>query len=116
MDGEDRLLTIRVTKIFTKPDLERAQAGALAAIQKHGKVRVLVITSNFLGWDTAGDWGDVSFAAAHDQHIEKIAIVGEQQWEDLALAFMGKGFRRVAIEYFLAADLAKARAWVTATP
>jgi len=115
MDGEDRLLTIRVTKILTKPDLERAQAGALAAIQRHGKVRVLVITSDFLGWDTAGDWGDVSFASQHDQHIEKIAIVGEPQWEDLAVAFMGKGFRRVAIEYFPVADLAKARAWVTST-
>jgi hypothetical protein len=32
------------------------------------------------------------------------------------LAFMGKGFRPVSIEYFVTADLPKARAWVGPTP
>jgi predicted ATP-grasp superfamily ATP-dependent carboligase len=48
----------------------------------------------------------------HDQEIAKIAVVGEEQWRDLVCAFLAKGFRRAGIEYFLPADLAKARTWL----
>ena len=60
------------------------------------------------------DWDDVSFTAKVGKQIEKIAIVGEKRWEDLVLAFTGKGFRPTAIEYFGATELARARAWVDA--
>ena len=46
----------------------------------------------------------------------RIAIVGDAQWKDLTLLFTGKGIRRVLIEYFLPADLPKARAWLSETP
>jgi len=49
----------------------------------------------------------------HDPYIEKIAIVGTRQWEELALVFVGKGIRQVAIESFQPADLVPARAWLT---
>ena len=50
----------------------------------------------------------------HDQDISKIAIVGEEQWRDLVCAFLAKGFRTAAVEYFVPTDLAKARAWLEA--
>jgi hypothetical protein len=34
------------------------------------------------------------------QHIEKMAIVGDEKWRDDALAFTAKGFRSTAIELF----------------
>jgi hypothetical protein len=114
-EAHDRLLTVRVTGTLTRPELARAQASALEVIRRHGAVRILVIVTDFLGWNRADDWGDVSFAAEHDPHIEKIALVGEKRWEELALAFTGKGFRQVAIEYFVPTDLARARAWVAST-
>ena len=46
--------------------------------------------------------------------MDKIAIVGDQKWEDMALLFTGKGIRRVPIEYFPPADLVKARTWLAA--
>jgi hypothetical protein len=51
---------------------------------------------------------------AHDQDIAKIAVVGDEQWRDFAYAFLAKGFRQAQVEYFLAADLEKARAWLEA--
>ena len=50
----------------------------------------------------------------HDKEITKIAVVGYERWRDLVYAFLARGFRQAAVEYFLPADLAKARAWLTA--
>jgi hypothetical protein len=115
-ESPDGLLTVEIKGTLTKPDLERAQSSAVDVIRKHGKVRVLVITTNFLGWAREDDWSDVGFPAEHDKHIQKIAIVGDRRWEDLVVAFTGKGFRPPAIQYFATADLARARAWVGAGP
>ena len=50
----------------------------------------------------------------HDGEISKIAVVGDEKWRDFAEAFLAKGFRQAAVEYFLTEDLAKARAWLEA--
>ena len=115
-DVSDGLLTVKITGKLEKSDFERAQASVLEMVRKYGKARLLVIATDFLGWAREDDWNDVASPAKLDEHIEKIAIVGEKRWEDLALAFTGKGFRPVAIEYFVPADLARARAWVGLTP
>jgi hypothetical protein len=47
-----------------------------------------------------------------DQNIAKIAVVGEEKWRDMTLAFLAKGFRQAAVEYFLPSELAKARDWL----
>ena len=109
---DERVITVHFTGTLTKSDLERAQAVAVEAIRKHGKVRILVIAIGFLGWDREGKWGDVSFPSMHDPQIEKIGVVGDKRWEDVVLAFMGKGLRPVKIEYFPPDDVAKAHAGI----
>jgi hypothetical protein len=80
----------------------------------HHNQNTNLLVENFAGIDKAGNWSDVSFQARNDPFIEKIAIVGEKKWEDVALLFSGKVIRRVPIEYFPPADVAKARAWLKA--
>jgi hypothetical protein len=48
------------------------------------------------------------------QHIEKMAIVGDEKWRDDALAFTAKGFRPTAIEFFPESRLGEARKWLNA--
>jgi hypothetical protein len=43
-------------------------------------------------------------------------VKGSRDKEDEVLAFVGNGFRPVAIEDFGTADLSKARTWVGSTP
>ena len=114
IDVSDGRLTVKIAGKLKKSELERAQASTLEVIREHGKVRILVIATGFLGWQHQDDWDDVSFTAKVGKQIEKIAIVGDKRWEDLVLAFTGKGFRPTAIEYFGATELARARAWVDA--
>ena len=76
-------------------------------------MRILILTQNFQGWGAGGeDWGDLSFQDEHDPLIEKLAIVGEDRWEDLALMFVSKGLRRFPVEYFQPTELTRARAWL----
>lgn len=106
------LLTVKISGWLAYPELVAIQQAMAEMIQKYGKVRVLTIAENFQGWERGGDWGDVSFQMTYDAYIERIAIVGEKRWEELALVFISKGFRSFPIEYFAPTHLAAANAWL----
>jgi hypothetical protein len=55
---------------------------AKEAIEREEKVRALIILEAFEGWERRGDWGDVSFMTEQGQHIDKMAIVGDEKWQD----------------------------------
>jgi hypothetical protein len=108
------LLVVRLKGLLTKPEMETAQKVAIDVIRREGSVRILVLAENFEGWSEKGDWGDISFMMQYDTKIERIAVVGEKKWEDLVIAFTGKGMRSAAVDYFLPAQRAAARTWVLA--
>jgi hypothetical protein len=107
------VLTMKVSGKLTQAELAAVQKAAGEIISKEGRLRILVLTENFAGWER-GEWGDFSFQAEHDASIERMAIVGDRKWEDLALMFTAKGLRKFPIEYFEPARLAAARAWLAA--
>jgi len=113
IDVSNCLVTAKIAGKLTPAEQVQFQKCVADLISKEGKVSVLVLAQEFQGWDK-GDWGDVSFQAEYDRHIEKMAVVGEKKWADLAMLFVGKGLRRVQIEFF--ADEEKARAWVVSQP
>lgn len=112
VDVDDRLVTVRVVGKLEQEDVKTVQQAAVDLINDVGKIRILILAEDFEGWGSEGNWGDVTFQARFDQDIEKMAIVGEQRWEDVVLMFTGKGVRQVAIEYFLPTDIARAREWL----
>ena len=61
--------------------------------------------------------------AAHEQQdslaigahqIDRIAIVADRVWEDLALMFAGQGLRRVDVQFFGPSSEKQARQWLAA--
>ncbi|MGH7833388.1 MAG: STAS/SEC14 domain-containing protein [Candidatus Binatia bacterium] len=112
LDASGPIVTVKISGELGKPEVSQMQAAAVGAIRRCGKISALLILENFNGWKREGDWGDISFLIEHDKDIAKIAVVGDERWRDLVYAFLAKGFRRAAVEYFLPADLAKARTWL----
>jgi stage II sporulation SpoAA-like protein len=108
------IVTAKIAGKLSHSELVALQKSIVDIISRQGNVRFLVIAEGFQGWEKHGDWEDLSFQMENDPHIEKMAIVGEKKWEDLALVFVAKGFRKFPIEYFQPADLAKARSWLLA--
>jgi stage II sporulation SpoAA-like protein len=112
VDATGRIISVKISGELDRSEVAQIQATALKAIQRCGKISALFVLDGFLGWRREGNWGDISFMTQHDEEISKIAVVGEEQWRDLVCAFLAKGFRTAAIEYFVPTDLAKARIWL----
>ena len=81
------------------------------AIAKDGKVRILAQFHDFHGWDAHALWDDIKFSTTHCTKIDRIALVGEKKWEQW-MAKVCKPFTMAKIEYFDAADVDKAKAWL----
>jgi len=111
IDNRGDTLTFKISGKLAQSELVDAQKSAAEILQKEGKKHLLVIADHFEGWGK-GDWADLSGQMAIDPYIDRMAIVGEKKWEDLALLFAGKGIRRVPIEYFSPAQIAQAQAWL----
>ena len=112
IDVAGKLLHLKVRGMFTKADYDRIIEIAKKAIEREGKVRALVILEAFEGWERRSDWGDVSFMTEQGQHLDKMAIVGDEKWQDDTIAFTAKGFRATAIEFFTPSHLNEARMWL----
>ncbi|MGE3809844.1 MAG: STAS/SEC14 domain-containing protein [Gemmataceae bacterium] len=82
------------------------------AIAKQGKVRMLAQFHDFHGWDMHALWDDIKFATTHCTKIERIALVGEKNWEKW-MASVCKPFTMAKIKYFDAGELEAAKTWIT---
>jgi hypothetical protein len=105
-------LTVRVSGRLKRGELSQAEKAAMEMMRSGSKIRFLLLAENFEGWDRMGDWGELTFQSRFDKQIERIAIVGEKRWQQLAEAFVGKGLRSVDIRYFTPNQAALARAWI----
>lgn len=82
-------------------------------LEKGRSVRLLVILHAFKGWSSGALWADTKFAANHFQPIDRLAVVGERQWEEGVVVFV-KPFAAAEMRYFDADDVDRARRWVHA--
>ena len=114
IDAAGPIISAKISGELSRGEVGQLQSAALTAIARHGKISALFVLEDFSGWKRESGWGDLGFLTAHDHEIAKIAVVGDEQWRDFTNAFLAKGFRQAAVEYFLPAELAKARAWLEA--
>jgi hypothetical protein len=84
---------------------------AIDEAAKSGKVRLLAYFHDFQGWDMHALWDDIKFATTHCTSFNRIALVGEKSWEKWMSAVC-KPFTMAKIQYFDAADIDKAWAWL----
>jgi hypothetical protein len=104
---DENIALIRVTGILEKSEFDQAQRGIASLIQSKNKIRILIITQDFEGWEKSEEWQDTSSIGPNDSFIEKIAIVGDPKWKDLILLFSLKDMRSIPIEFFNAESTAQ---------
>jgi len=112
VEKEKGLITLKISGKLKRAELAQAEKVAIEVMGSTNKIKLLVLTENFQGWDNKDNWEDVSFQSEYDSQIEKIAIVGEKRWQELAEVFTGKGLRAVDIRYFSPAEASVARIWI----
>jgi len=112
---DGNIVTVRITGKLLQNELKALQTAVGRIITGRGRTRLLVQVEQFEGWESGASWGDFSFQVQHDASIDRMAIVGDRKWADLALLFTTQGLRPFPIEYFDTADAARARAWLENT-
>ncbi len=112
-DG-DNVYRLEISGLMKKADLQRSESALGEELRRIGRAKLLVLLTDFNGWEPHANWNDLTFYVKHGDAIERIAIVGDPRWEDQALMFAAAGLRRAPVEFFTNADLAKARAWLSA--
>lgn len=108
---EDGVIYIRISNIMTVAD-QQALDGWIKRVMDAGeKVSVLAVLENFEGWEKSAH-DDLQFALEYSSRVFRSAVVGDEQWRDQALMYLGKGFRKTEIEYFPTGSLEAAKVWI----
>ena len=82
-----------------------------AVVASEGKVRLLLQFEDFHGWDLHAAWDDFKFGMKHYGDFERIAMVGDRDWESW-MAMLCKPFTRASVRYFDASETEAAWAWL----
>lgn len=112
IDADSRIMRARLSGLMTGADRTAIESRAKQAIGRFGSVRCLFVLEDFTGWQKGVDWGDLSFQQEYDGSVERIAVVGPEQWRDEALAFMAAPLRSTEIRFFDTSEAERADAWI----
>jgi hypothetical protein len=106
-----KLVVVHVSGKLVKADYEHFVPEIERLVRRHGKLRLLFDMTDFHGWEVSAAWEDFKFGIEHFADIERLAMVGEKQWQH-GMAVFCKPFTTAAIRYFEHADAAEARKWL----
>jgi len=109
----DGIFLVRISGVLKQAEFHGLQDEIAKHIDDGKKPRVLAMLENFEGWEHGADWNDLDFLMSYSNEIERIAIVGDPQWEPHALAFAGAGVRRAPVKFFSPEHLTQARRWLS---
>jgi hypothetical protein len=112
---EGNLLRVEVSGKLTQQDYDELIPSWEATIARHGKMRMIFVMSDFHGWDPQAAWDDFRFGLKHDPQVERIAMVGEKNWQHW-MAKIGSWFAQADVRYFDVSQQTEAERWVRNQP
>jgi len=105
------ILELEVSGKFVASDFQTLESTFQGLVERYGKIRVLFIMRDFHGWEPVAFWDEVKFDLKHFSDIERLAMVGDKQWEKF-LGVFGRPFTAAEIRYFDKSALPDAHAWI----
>ena len=108
---DGNFLAVHVSGILSRADYERFVPKFEQFVQQHGKLRVLFDMTGFHGWEAAAIWEEFKFEAKHLADIERLAVVGDMNWQ-IVMTLFCKPFVKASIHYFDRGHAAAARKWL----
>ena len=108
---EPRLAVIRTDGEVSEEDYERVVPRLEQLIRENGKIRLLLDVTQFEDATPAALWEDLKFDTKHLNDFERIAVVGNEGWEDAA-AELASPLTSADVKTFGPEQEDKARTWV----
>ena len=106
-----KVLEVQVSGKLVHEDYKHFVPEFERLVKENGKIRVLFEMTDFHGWEGGALWDDIKFDLKHFSDIERLAMVGDKQWEK-GMSVFCKPFTTAKIRYFDRAAIAEARAWL----
>ncbi len=106
-----RTLLISVEGTLVEDDYRQLGERMQELVAYHGKINMLVELSDFHGWTAAAAWKDFKFGLEYANDMERIALVGDREWEK-GMAVFVKPFTSAEVKYFDHTNIQEAHDWV----
>lgn len=106
-----RIVTLKFKEKLSTKDYEMFGPQIESQIQEGSTIRLLVELIDFEGWTAGALWADTKLAAKHFNDIERLAVVGDAQWEK-GVAMFVKPFTGATVRYFDVREAQDARRWI----
>jgi hypothetical protein len=110
-DAGNHVMEVKVTGKLTGRDYDRFAPEMEHFIRQHGKIRMLFDMHAFHGWSVRSMWMDFQFGAKHRHDMERLALVGEEPWQNWSSKFC-RLFTEAEVRYFDRSHADEAKAWV----
>ncbi|GAA4468079.1 STAS/SEC14 domain-containing protein [Novipirellula rosea] len=111
--NDGQLIEVELTGKLTGTDYDRFVPLTEQRIEQHGKIRLIVVLTDFHGWEVAALWDDIKWDVKHFNDIQRLAIVGDSKWEK-GMSVFCRPFTTAEIKYFDLVNLDDARKWAAA--
>lgn len=106
------IVTLIFKDTLKKEDYEHFVPMVEKIMESRDKIRMLIELRDFKGWSVGALWEDTKFGLSHFNDIDRLAIVGDKQWEKTMAAFI-KPFTTATVKYFDLEALDEANVWIT---
>lgn len=105
-------VAIGFTEKLTKLDVDLIAPLLESQIEEYYKISLFVEMKDFHGWARGGLWADTKFDIKHHGDFTRIAIVGDQKWEEW-MTVLSKPFTSAKIRYYEAIQRDVAMNWAS---
>jgi SpoIIAA-like len=110
-NSSGNILELEISGKFVASDFQSLESTFQRLVKQYRKIRVLFRMHDFHGWEPVAFWDEVKFDLKHLSDIERLAIVGDKQWEKF-LGVFGRPFTAAEIRYFDESALPAAQEWL----
>jgi hypothetical protein len=105
------IVTLKFREKLDREDYETFVPMIESQMHKDSPIRLLAELHDFEGWTAGALWEDTKFAAKHFNDIERLAVVGDSNFQKGVTVFV-KPFTSAEVRYFDMEEIDKAREWI----
>lgn len=109
--NEPNIFAFKASGRLTEKDYQAFLPKLNSLLQEHSPLSLLIELEDFHGWELKAAWEDFKFGKDHDADFERIAIIGDKQWQRWMTA-LGKGFISTQVRFFQRDELPAAWDWL----
>lgn len=109
------LIVAHLSGELQREEVDAAKREVFAHLMTTGSAPLLMhVQEGFAGLQTLVQWDDIPEDKFIQQHVTRLAFVGDLRWRDTALLFFFHGLVPFQMDYFPQAQYDLAVAWLTA--